>query len=296
MKVGFIGTGNIGAPMAQQVLNAGYDLVVHDIRRESATPLLDGGATWASSPRRLAEQCDVICSCLPGPREMEQVVFGDDGLFEGAGPGTVYVDMTTNSPSVVREAHTRLAKKSVAMLDAPVSGGMEGARTRDVTILVGGDEVTLTRVRPVLDAIGKTVIHVGDIGAGCIGKLTHNCAAFSVRQAMIECMTLGVKAGVEPAKVIEVFNRGAIGNNFDLRVRMAETIFKDDFEPRFALKLVDKDMRLAVELAAEHGVEMALAELTQREIEEAMSRGWGDLDGSIYMTLQEERTGAKVRF
>ena len=281
--------------MAQQVLNAGYDLVVHDLRRESAESLIDGGATWASTPLRLAEQCDVICSCLPGPKEMEQVVFGEDGLIEGAGPGAVYVDMTTNSPGVVREAHARLAEKSVAMLDAPVSGGMEGARTRDVTILVGGDEVTLTRVRPILDAIGKNVIHVGDIGAGCVGKLAHNCAAFSVRQAMIECMTLAVKAGVEPAQVIEVFNRGAIGNNFDLRVRMAETIFQDDFQPRFALKLVDKDMRLATELADEYGVKMALAERTQQEIEEAMSRGWGDLDGSIYMTLQEERTGVKVR-
>ena len=197
MRVGFIGTGSIGQPMAGQVLAAGFSLVVHDINRSAATPLLEAGAEWGDSPKAVAQQCDIVCACLPGPPEFQQVVYGADGVLEGIAAGSALVDHTTNSPELVRDTHRRLERAGVAMLDAPVSGGAEGARTRDLTMLVGGNGDTLGRCKSVLDAVAKTVMHVGDIGAGCVCKIAHNCAGFSLDMATIECLTMGVRAGVE---------------------------------------------------------------------------------------------------
>ena len=295
MRVGFIGVGNIGIPMAERILGAGLPLVVHDIREEAAAPLVRLGASWAASPRAVAEQCEVVCTCLPGPKEMEEVVLGRQGLVLGIDDGSAYVDFTTNSPTTARMVHRALSEKGVSMLDAPVSGGMEGAQSGDLTVLVGGDEATLERCRPVLEAIGKTIIHVGDTGAGCVAKITHNCAAFSAGLAMIEALTLGVKAGVDPSKLVEVFQKCALGSSFDLHRRLPETLFRGDFEPRFALKWTHKDMLLAADLARAYDVPMALVEACEREMSAAMSRGWGDMDGSIYLTVQEERAGVQIR-
>lgn len=281
--------------MAEQIAAAGFELVVYDVRQKAAVPLMDNGATWAGSPRAVAEQCEVVCTCLPGPKEMEAVALGEDGIVRGVVPGSTYIDHTTNSPVVVRKVHDVLTRQGVAMLDAPVSGGMEGARTRDLTVLVGGDGAVVERSRPVLDAVGKTVIHAGGIGAGCICKLAHNCASFTVRQAIVECLTLGVKAGVDPSVMVDVFQRSALGGAFDLQRRLPETLFRGDFEPRFALKWSNKDMVLAAELARANEVPMPLAEITAQEMADAMSQGWGDMDGSIAMTLQERRAGVQVR-
>ena len=295
MRVGFIGTGSIGRPMAEQIAAAEFPLVVHDIDRRATDSLVEGGAEWAESPRAVAEQCDVVCTCLPGPPEFQQVIYGSGGVLEGIGPGSALIDHTTNSPELVRDTHRRLESAGVAMLDAPVSGGAEGARTRDLTMLVGGDSDTLDRCKPVLDAIAKTVMHVGNIGAGCVCKIAHNCATFSLDMATAECLTMGVRAGVEPAVLVEVFQKCAIGRNFNLHTRLPDTLFSGDFAPRFALKTALKDMRLATELAAHHGVPMTLTEVCQAEMEEAMSRGWGDMDSSAFLRLQEERSGVQLR-
>ena len=145
MRVGFIGVGNIGYPMADKILSAGFDLVVHDIRQEAADPLLSQGAEWAESPQDLAKQCEIVCACLPGPTEMREVVLGERGMINGLAKGSIFVDHTTNSPLLVREISEVLSGRGVAMLDAPVSGGMEGAQTRDLTMLVGG--AALSRLR-----------------------------------------------------------------------------------------------------------------------------------------------------
>jgi 3-hydroxyisobutyrate dehydrogenase len=281
--------------MAQQIAGAGFSMVVHDVREEAAGPLLAMGATWADSPAAVARECDVLCTCLPGPPEMESVVLGDGGILEGIQAGTVYVDHTTNSPALVRKIQGILKGQGVEMLDAPVSGGKEGAETRDLTVLVGGDSSTFEKARPVLDAMAKTVMHVGDIGAGCVCKITHNSASFSVELAMVECLTLGVKAGVDPAVMVEVFQKCAVGRNFGIQVRLPATLFSGDFDPRFALKLARKDIGLATELARTHDVPMPVVELCEREVSEAVSRGWADRDSSIFLTLQEERAGAQVR-
>ena len=295
MRVGFIGVGNIGRPMAGQIARAGFDLTVHDLRRDAAAPLLDAGAAWADSPKDVAERSDIVCTCVPGPAEMESVALGEDGLASGLRPGTVYVDHTTNSPALVRRVHDEMQARGVDMLDAPVSGGMEGAQTRDLTVLVGGATDVLERCRPVLDAMAKTVIHVGPIGAGCICKIAHNCASFVRSMALMECLTLGVKAGVAPDVLIDAFNRGALGTNLDLRVRLPATVFQGDFKPRFALKTALKDITLATELAEEVGVPVQLAEVCRAEMNEALERGLGDLDSSVALTLQEERAGVQVR-
>ena len=295
MRVGFIGTGSIGRPMASQVLAAGFSLVVHDIAQDAATPLLEAGAEWADSPKAVAELCEIVCTCLPGPPEFQQVVYGEDGVLEGISEGSVFVDHTTNSPELVRDTHQRLVRAGVAMLDAPVSGGAEGARTRDLTMLVGGDSDTLERCRPVLDAIAKTVMHVGGIGAGCVCKIAHNCAGFSLDMATVECLTMGVRAGVDPAVLLEVFQKCAIGRNFNIHTRLPDTLFSGDFEPRFALKTAMKDMRLATELAEHYGVPMNLTAVCEAEMEEAMARGWDGLDSSAFLRLQEERSGVQLR-
>ena len=281
--------------MAGQVLAAGFSLVVHDIDRDAAAPLLEAGAEWADSPRAVAEQCEIVSTCLPGPPEFREVVYGTGGILEGISADSVFVDHTTNSPELVRETHRRLERVGVTMLDAPVSGGAEGARTRDLTMLVGGNSETLERCRPVLDAIAKTVMHVGDIGAGCVCKIAHNCAGFSLDMATIECLTMGVRAGVDPSVLLEVFQKCAIGRNFNIHTRLPDTLFSGDFEPRFALKTALKDMRLATELAEHYGVPMNLTDVCQAEMEEAMTRGWSDLDSSAFLRLQEERSGVQLR-
>ena len=295
MRVGFIGTGNIGAPMAASILKAGYELVVHDILRDKAAPLVDEGAVWAASPAEVAAQCDITCTCLPGPTEMEPVTLGPGGILEGARPGSVYIDHTTNSPLLARRVHGILAEKGVAMLDAPVSGGVEGARVRDLLVMVGGDDTTFQRCLPVLEAIGERVMHTGDIGSGCICKIMHNTAVFCADLAMTECWTLAVKSGVPAETIVEVFRNGAIGRMSNLTGRLPDTFFRGDFEARFALKTADKDLRLGKELAEAYEVPMPLAEICRDLYSQAMARGWEDNDSSIVLTLQEERAGTQVR-
>ena len=295
MRIGFIGTGNIGTPMAASVLGAGHELVVHDIHREKTRPLVDQGALWADSPADVAAQCDIICSCLPGPTEMEPVTLGPGGILEGAREGSVYIDHTTNSPLLARRVHSLFAEKGVGMLDAPISGGVEGARVRDLLVMVGGDEPTFQRCLPVLEAIGERVMYTGDIGSGCICKIMHNTAVFCADMAMTECWTLAIKSGVPAETIVEVFRNGAIGRMSNLSGRLPDTLFKGDFEARFALKTADKDLRLGEELAEAYEVPMPLAEICRDLYAQAMTRGWEEYDSSIVLTLQEERAGVQVR-
>ena len=295
MRIGFIGTGNIGTPMAASILKAGYELVVHDIHEEKTRGLVDQGAGWAESPAEVAAQSDIICTCLPGPAEMEPVTLGPGGILEGAKPGSVYIDHTTNSPLLARRVHGIFAEKGIAMLDAPVSGGVEGARVRDLLVMVGGDEETFQRCLPILEAIGERVMHTGDIGAGCICKIMHNTATFCADLAMTECWTLAIKSGVPADTIVDVFRNGAIGRMSNLWGRLPDTFFRGDFEARFALKTAHKDLRLGEELAEAYDVSMPLAEICRDLYAQAMARGWEENDSSIVLTLQEERSGVQVR-
>ena len=295
MKIGFIGVGNIGAPIGLQLLAAGHALVVHDLRRAAAAALLDSGAQWSASPAALAAECDVVATCLPGPAEMEAVCLGPDGIVAHLKPGALYIDHTTNAPALVRRVHAMLAAREVAMLDAPVSGGMEGARTRDLLVMAGGDPVAFERVRPLLDAVAKRVIHTGGIGTGSIAKIMHNSASFTLDLVMAECWTVGVKAGIDAATIVHVFNEAALGHQMSLKVRLPATYLRGDFDPRFSLALAKKDLGLALDLARSTETPMRFAALCEQELIEAIGRGWADRDASIALTLQEERARITVR-
>jgi len=293
MRVGFIGLGNMGAPMAGFVRTAGFALTVHDLRREAATPLLDQGAVWADSAKDVAARCDVICVCVQGPPEMRAVA---TGVLEGVRAGAVVIDLTTNAPDIVREVGAALAARGATLLDAPIDGGREGALEGQVTLFVGGDEAVLRRVKPVLDTFAKSVVWVGALGAGSITKLVHNALAMSIDLLLAECLTLGAKAGVAVPRLVEAFREGNIvSHNMTFTKRMPATLFRGDFAARFALSLAHKDFRLTSDLAAEHGVPTRLLDLCEQELAEAMRRGWGDQDRIKASTLQEERAGVTLR-
>lgn len=293
MQVGFIGTGSIGTPMAIN-LNEDYPLIVHDITRENATALLEKGAKWAVSPKELAAQCDVIHTCLPGPKEATLVVLGEDGIIAGAKKGSVYIDHTTNSPELVRDISAKLNEQGVEMLDAPVSGGTEGAQIKQLLLMVGGKESTYEKYKDVLSSMGD-VLYTGAIGNGMISKITHNCAAFCLSMAMMENWSVAIKAGLAPEKIVEVFQKAAIGKNAELHMRFPNTLFQGKFDPIFALNVAKKDIVLATDLAKSYGVPVRISELVLQEYLEAINRGWGKYDSSIVLTLQEERAGVQVR-
>ena len=293
MRVGFIGLGNMGEPLAGFVLKAGHVLVVHDSRTEAAAGLLKRGAVWAESPRDVAAQSEVVCVCVPGPPEMRTVSLG---ILEGAREGSVVIDHTTNDPATVRDVGAALSARGVHLLDAPLDGGREAALEGQVTLFVGGDEGVLGRVRPVLDTFSKSVVWVGALGAGSVTKLVHNALAMSIDLIVTECLTLGAKAGVAVPRLVEAFREGCVlGGNTMFTKRMPATLFRGDFAARFALKLADKDFRLAASLAAEHAVPTRLLDMCRLELREAMNRGWGDEDRTKASTLQEERAGVNLR-
>jgi len=295
MKIGFIGVGNIGAPIAGQLLQAGHALVVHDIRREAADALLAVGAAWSGSPMALAAECEAVATCLPGPAEMEAVCLGPGDLVAQLRSGMLYIDHTTNSPELVRRVHTLLADKGVAMVDAPVSGGMEGAQTRDLLVMAGGEPANFERARPLLDAVAKRVIYTGGIGTGSIAKIMHNSASFTLDLVMAECWTAGVKAGIDAATIVNVFKEAALGQMMSLKVRLPATWLRGNFDPRFSLALARKDLGLAQELARATDTPMRLGALCEAEMIEAIGRGWADRDASIFLTLQEKRAKVQVR-
>ena len=296
MRIGFIGLGHVGAPMAGFVLGAGLPLVVHDLRREAAAELLARGAEWADSPREVAALCDVVCTCVPGPAEMQAVICGPGGVLESVQSGAVVIDHTTNAPAIVQDVGALLTARGAQLLDAPLDGGREGALAGELTLFVGGDQAVLARVKPVLDTYAKSVVWVGALGAGSITKIVHNALAMSIDLLLAECLTLGAKAGVTVPRLVEAFGAGCIvSQNMTFTKRMPATLFRGDFAPRFALALAYKDFRLAGDLAALHGVPTRLLDLCQLELLEAMNRGWGGDDRTKASTLQEERAGVTLR-
>ena len=292
MNIGFIGLGNMGGGMAANVLRAGHDLTVHDLRREAATPLLENGASWADTPAEVAAASDVVLTSLPGPREVEAIALGDSGVLEGSTSGKVYIDLSTSSPTLIRSIAEDFAAKGVSVLDAPVSGGPVGARTGRLAVMVGGDREVYERVKPALDAIGDKVSYIGPVGSGSIAKLMHNCIGYGLQTIVAECLTLGVKAGVDPEPLFEAISNGSVGRGSSFANTYPNTFLAGNFDPpSFALRLAHKDVSLALELAREYGVPMSVGNIAHQELTSALNRGWADLDSRIAMKLQEERAG-----
>jgi 3-hydroxyisobutyrate dehydrogenase-like beta-hydroxyacid dehydrogenase len=294
MKIGFIGLGTMGASMAANLQKAGHELVVHDIRRAAAERHLAAGAVWADTPKALAEQSEVIFTSLPGPPEVEAVALGPNGLLAGMRDGTAYFDLSTNSPTLVRELNRRFGEKHVYMLDAPVSGGPRGAASGRLALWVGGDEQIFNRHKKVLDAIGDQARYIGPIGAGSVAKLVHNCAGYAIQCVMAEVFTMGLKAGVEPLALWEAVRQGAGGRRrtFD---GLVDQFLPNKYDPpAFALRLAHKDVTLATQLGREMKVPMHMANLALDELTAALNRGWENRDSRVAMLLQQERAGVKI--
>ena len=294
MKIGFIGLGLMGNSMALNARAGGYELTVHDLRRDAAAPHLAAGAKWADTPRLAVEGAEVVFTSLPGPREVESVALADDGLLAGMHQGAAWFDLTTNSPSLIRRLHEKFTARGLHLLDAPVSGGPLGAKTRKLALWVGGDRAVFDRHKAVLDAIGDQAMYVGPIGAGSVAKLVHNCAGYAIQAALAEVFTLGVKGGVEPLALWQAVRQGALGRRrtFD---RLADQFLPNSYEPpQFTLRLAHKDMTLATELGRELGVPMRVANLALAEMTEAMNRGWSERDSRVSMVLQNERAGVEI--
>lgn len=295
MKIGFIGLGTMGIGMALNLQKAGHDMVVHDLRKESAEPLLAADAAWADSVAELGAQVDAVFTSLPGPKEMQALALGEAGLLATLKPGSIWFDLTTNSPAVVKNVAERCAAQGITLLDAPVSGGPAGARSGKLAIYVGGDRAVFDAHRKMLDAIGDRVMHVGAVGAGNTTKLVHNFVSMTVRMALVEGFTVGVKAGLDPMELWHAVRQGVIGRSrtFDL---LGEEYLTATYEPpKFALRLSVKDFTLALEMARDLDVPLKLAESAYEDYTAAMERGWGDRDSRAPMALQNERAGVTVK-
>jgi 3-hydroxyisobutyrate dehydrogenase len=295
-SIGFIGLGNMGGGMSLNIQKAGYPMVVYDLREEAARPLLDGGARLANSPAEVSSLSDIIFTSLPGPKEVEAVATGPEGVLEGIRPGSIYVDLSSSRPTLIRELEPIFRQKGAHVLDAPVSGGKSGAASGNLAVMVGGDREVFESIKPVLDSFGDKVFYAGGIGAGSICKLVHNMIGHSVRQAIAEGLTLGVKAGVEPEAVWECMRRGSLGRMRVLHEGLVRSMFRGEYEPAsFALNLAYKDISLATELAREYDVPMPMTTLAEQIALQAMNRGWADKDSSVTVVLQEEQSNVEVR-
>jgi 3-hydroxyisobutyrate dehydrogenase len=296
MRIGFIGLGTMGGRMVANLLEAGHELHVHDVRRAAAQPLEEAGAHWATSPRAAAEAAEVVLTSLPGPKEVAAVALGDDGVLQGARAGEVYADLSTSSVGLIQRIAQVAAERDVAVLDAPVSGGPRGAQYATLQIMVGGDETVYERIRHVLLTIGDKVSYMGPVGSGTIAKLVHNMISLCMTQVLAEGFTLGVKAGVSAERLLEAVRGGSFGQGMALAHHVPEVVLDADFDhPRFALALARKDLGLATELARELTVPTPLAALAEQTLVEALNRGWGGRDAFSAFLIQEERAGTTVR-
>ncbi len=293
MKIGFIGIGRMGSQMARYILEGGYDLTVHDLRKEVATPLLEKGAKWADTPNAMAEICDIVFSSLPDPEDVHQVVYGADGLMEGWKAGDIYVDMSTNSHDLVIQIAEDAAKKGVSFLDSPVTGGTKGAEEGNLVFIVGGDKVSLEKVQDILYTMGKKIYHVGDTGSGTVAKLVNNVISITSNAIMAEAFVMGVKAGVDPQMLYEVAISGT-ARNWDLE-KYPDSVFIGDFEPGFRLSLASKDVGLALQLGRKLGVPLPVAAAADQSFLAAKAAGFGDKQLYSIIEYLENLVGVQVR-
>jgi len=291
--IGFIGLGIMGKPMARNLLDAGFPLVVHNRSRQAVDELAAAGATAASSPCEVAGGSDVVITILPDSPDVELVALGPDGLLEGAHPGLIYVDMSTIAPAVAIQVAEALAEVGARCLDAPVSGGDVGARQGTLSIMVGGDEATFAEVQPIFDVLGKSAVLCGPNGAGQTVKACNQVLVAVTIAGVGEALTLGAKAGVDPAKIVQVLGAGLARCGI-LEVRGPRMVH-GDFEPGFRLRLHYKDMNIVRQTSKDYQVPLPVTAAVHELFTTAISRGRGDLDHSGLLTVIEDLAGIQAR-
>jgi len=293
-RIGFIGTGHMGGPMAANLLKgADRALTVHDARREAAAELVAAGATWAGSPAEVARASEVVFLSLPGPPQVEDVVEGKDGVFAGSAAGATVIDLSTNSPTVVRRLAEEAVKRSIDFLDAPVSGGVRGARKGTLAVMVGGDVSVFARRRPLLESIGDKIFHVGGVGSGNVAKLVNNMLCFLGMLGTSEALVLAAKAGIDLEMLREVVKAGS-GASL-MWEWGSRAILDDKLAPAFTTTLAAKDIALATELAREAGVPFALGDRVEELLVAYRDGGFAAEDVLATVKSIEERAGVVVR-
>ena len=294
MKIGFIGTGNIGGPMCRHVIrHSGADVAVFDLNPEAVKRCTDVGGIAATSVAEAVKDADVVLTSLPRPQDVETVALGAEGIEGHVRRGTVYFDLTTNSPTVARKVAAQLQTKGITMLDAPVSGGVAGAEERTLTVMVGGDKAALEKYQGVLESFGKNIIHTGDLGTGCIAKLVNNMMAFCNMAAAAEGLLLGAVAGVEP-DVLDRVIRNSTGDSGAFHSLARDTL-AGDWSPSFALDLAYKDLHLALELADELNVPVSLSPQVHNLMRMARAMGHGSENTTALMHVYEKTMNTEVR-
>ena len=284
-RVGFIGLGVMGRPMALNLMRAGHPLHVYARRPAALAPLVEQGAAACASPAELATRCDVVCIMVTAGADVEAVVLGPDGILEGAPPGLLVVDHSTIAPATARRVAVALAARGVDFLDAPVSGGEKGAIDATLSIMVGGSQAAFTRAEPVLRELGKTVLRVGESGAGQVAKAANQLAIGLALQGMAEEFTLARASGVDPAQILEALRGGAAASRI-LEVMGAKMISRD-FRPGVESRLHHKDVRIALDCAAAVGLAVPGAALAAQTFSALMGRGGGRQDSSAVVTVVE---------
>lgn len=287
--IGFIGLGIMGRPMARNLLRAGYGLIVHSRSRPPVDALVAEGALDGGSPKRVAEQSRVIITMLPDSPEVRQVVLGPDGVIEGIQRGAVLIDMSTISPIVTKDIAAAVEAKGAVMLDAPVSGGEKGAIEGTLSIMVGGREDVVERVRPVLGAMGKNIVRIGEVGAGQVAKACNQIVVGVTIQAVSEALTLARKAGVDPARVREAL----LGGFAQSRILDAhgQRILDRNFTPGFTVRLHHKDLGIALATGRATGTPLLATGLVHEVLGALRAQGEEDLDHSAIARIVERLAG-----
>jgi 2-hydroxy-3-oxopropionate reductase len=292
LKVGYIGLGLMGKSIARNLLKAGFPLVVHNRSRAAVDELVREGAVAAFSPRETAAQVDVVFTNLPDSPDVEQIVWGENGIIEGAHEGLIYVDNSTIKPATARRIAEKLAEKGVSALDAPVSGGDIGARDGTLTIMVGGEAAALEKVMPVFKAMGKTVTHVGEAGAGQVAKAANQIMVAAQMVAMGELLVFAKKAGVDPRKVVDAIKGGA-AQCWTLDVKPPR-LFAGNRTPGFKARMQLKDLKIVLETAKEYDIPVSGAQANAHLFQQMIELGMGDLDNSAVVGVIEKLAGVEI--
>lgn len=287
MKLGFIGIGAMGSHMTVNLINAGYDVTVFDIRKEAMEYMMQFGAKLGSSPSDVARKSNIILTSLPSTNALEDVVLGEHGMLESIKCGSILIDTSTVSPSTIQKIGLVLKEQKVSVLEAPVSGGVEGAEAGTLTIMVGGSVDVFQRCHELLQVIGKNIYHVGALGSGNTVKLVNNLMSLVNVVTLSEGMVLGVKAGVDAATLYNVI-KVSTGRSQALEWKLPNKILLRNFEPGFTIDLTYKDLSLVLSLAKELGVPLFVTSIAQQVYALAKAKGLGKLDNTAVITLFEE--------
>ncbi len=285
LKVGYIGLGLMGKSIARNILKAGFPLVVHNRSQAAVTELVNEGAQKAASPAEVASQVDVVFTNLPDSPDVELVALGEDGILSGSHQGLIFVDNSSIKPATTRHIATALGQKGIQCLDAPVSGGDIGARQGTLAIMVGGSAATVEVVRPIFAAMGKTVTHVGEAGAGQIAKAANQIMVAAQMVAMGELLIFAKKAGADPQKVVEAIKGGA-AQCWTLDVKPPR-LFAGNRNPGFKAHMQAKDMSIILETAREYGIPLPSAAVHAQLFNAMLEMGMGDLDNSAVLGVIE---------